>query len=177
MTYDIVGGKNPDDRARDLKGQRRLGRVTTVVSYDRIFLQKINLCRNTPSGGLVGAAPLGVASVYCHSPFGADSAPGGEHLRGVHRICFADSLQAKARARHRLDSGLSESRELGGWGQARWLTAPGRLRLCRWELASPILFSMSVRLLIGAAKKKAHLPSSIFCYGVLRVQCANPLVQ
>ena len=31
------------------------------------------LCRNTPSGGLVGAAPLGVASVYGHSPFGAAS--------------------------------------------------------------------------------------------------------
>ena len=31
------------------------------------------LCRNTPSGGLVGAAPLGVASVYGHSPFAAAS--------------------------------------------------------------------------------------------------------
>ena len=42
------------------------------------------LCRNTPSGWLVGAAPLGVASVYGHSPFGADSAPSGEHPHGVH---------------------------------------------------------------------------------------------
>ena len=31
------------NRARDLKGQRRLGRVTTVVSYDRIFLRSIRL--------------------------------------------------------------------------------------------------------------------------------------
>ena len=45
------------------------------------------LCRNTPSGGLVGAASRVVASVYGHFPFGADSAPGGDHQHGVLRIC------------------------------------------------------------------------------------------
>ena len=47
------------------------------------------------------------------------------------QLCFADSLEAKARARHRLESGLSESRKLGVRRQARWLTALGRQRLCR----------------------------------------------
>ena len=32
-----------------------------------------HLCQNTPSGGLVGVTPLGVALVYGHSPFGAAS--------------------------------------------------------------------------------------------------------
>ena len=45
------------------------------------------LCRNTPSDGLVGAAPLGVASVYGHSPFVADFVPDGENLHGVHHTC------------------------------------------------------------------------------------------
>ena len=37
--------------------------------------------------------------------------------------------------------------KLGGRSQARWLTAPGRRRLCRWKLVSPILFSLSVRFI------------------------------
>jgi hypothetical protein len=39
--------------------------------------------------------------------------------------CFADSLGAKARARHRLESGAIRVPVLGFRRQARWLTAPG----------------------------------------------------
>ena len=38
-------------------------------------------------------------------------------------------------------------------------------------------FRLSAGLFIGAAKNKKKIPSSIFCYGVLHLQCANPLVQ
>ena len=88
--------------------------------------------------------------------------------------------QTHFRPRPELDIDLTPvylSPGLGGRSRARWLTAPGRRRLCRWELVSPILFRLNIRLFIGAAKNKTHLPSSIFCYGVLRLQCANPLVQ
>ena len=81
------GGGCGDDRASlcqrcrpsdGVGSGRRVYPSRPVVRPDSSTSSIRRSCRNTPSGGLVGAAPLGVASVYGHSPFGADSAPGGE---------------------------------------------------------------------------------------------------
>ena len=46
-----------------------------------------------------------------------------------HMVCFADSLEAKARARHRLESGPSESRRLGGTESGPLVDGSGQTKI------------------------------------------------
>ncbi len=55
--------------------------------------------------------------------------------------------------------------------QARWLTAAGRRRLCSSELDSSILFSLSVRLFIGAAKIKTSSRVHLLLWRATRTVC------
>jgi hypothetical protein len=45
--------------------------------------------RNTPSGGLVGAAPLVVESETATSPSAPQATPGGKHLHGTTALLLA----------------------------------------------------------------------------------------
>ena len=85
-------------------------------------------------------------------------------------------MQAKARAGHRLDPGPSESRETRRPEPGPLVDGSGQTKIVPLGANLSDSFRLSDRLFIGAAKTKTHLPSSIFCYGVLRLQCAIPLV-
>jgi hypothetical protein len=77
--------------------------------------------------------------------------------------------EAMARARHRLESCLFESRAawLGQrWGWVRWWMAPGRRRCVVGDLLIPTVAIYPIGHIKRGSDSKRYLPSYIVCHGV-----------
>jgi hypothetical protein len=88
--------------------------------------RRLRRCRSTCKGLRAGWIRRMVIPEYTAASGRHDHATFGER---ADESCFADSLEAKARARHRLESGPSESRRLGGTESGPLIDGSGQTKI------------------------------------------------